>query len=435
MPEKQETEGALAGSVRMTRREVMRLGSLGLLGLGLPNLLTFEHTLATPVRPGGSFGSANKFLFVFLQGGPSHLDLWDPKPEAPVHIRGEFKAIKTRVPSILLTEVMPKLAQVIDRATLVRSCSYTPAGVFNHSAAIYEVLTGHQPDDCPATGRLGAPSPEDSPCAGAHFARLLPEVKGAIPFAVLPAPVRELRVVGKGADGGFYGSRFGPIILDSLSPAVGGSTTGEPAPLAARRALEIHRESSRLREAYGENAFGTSLLAARRLLESGSRVVQVNWPAPADGDPCVDSLDTHKGSFKALRDLHAPKLDAGLATLLEDMDARGLLAETVVLVMGEFGRGPKVGVSTSGNAVGFDGRDHWPYCFTALMAGGGIARGTVYGESDASGAYPLEKAVHPARLLATVYHAMGIKPDTVLTDGRGHPRALVRAEPIGELFG
>ena len=202
----------------------------------------------------------------------------------------------------------------------------------------------------------------------------------------------------------------------------------------ARSAFDLSKESNELRDKYGRHTFGQSLLLARRLIEAGTRVVQVNWPAVANGNPTVDAWDTHADNFGPLKNLHCPKLDSGLPTLIADLDARGLLQDTVVLAIGEFGRSPKMGVSTSGNQNSAKGRDHWPYCYTGLMAGGGIARGAVYGKSDKTGSSPAENPVHPVELLATVYHALGIDPHTMVNNHLGQPRELVQAEPVLKLF-
>ncbi len=163
--------------------------------------------------------------------------------------------------------------------------------------------------------------------------------------------------------------------------------------------------------------------------------MQVNWPAVANGDPNTDAFDTHANNFDPLKNLHCPKLDSGLSSLLEDLDSRGLLKDTIVLAIGEFGRSPRMGVSTSGNGNGAKGRDHWPYCYTSLMAGAGIKRGALYGKSDATGSSPADNPVHPIQLLATVYHAMGIDPHTMVNNHLGQPRELVQAEPVTALFG
>jgi uncharacterized protein (DUF1501 family) len=175
-------------------------------------------------------------------------------------------------------------------------------------------------------------------------------------------------------------------------------------------------------------------LLARRLIEAGTRFVQLNWPAVANGDPNTDAWDTHAANFGPLKNLHCPKLDSGLSSFLQDMDERGLLKETLVVAIGEFGRSPRMGVSTSGNGNAPDGRDHWPYCYTALVAGAGVARGALYGKSDATASSPAEKPVHPTQLLATIYHALGINPHTMVMNHLNQPRELVQAEPVLGLF-
>jgi len=202
----------------------------------------------------------------------------------------------------------------------------------------------------------------------------------------------------------------------------------------ARKAFDLNEEKKELREKYGMHTFGQSLLLARRLIEAGTRVVQVNWPAVANGNPTVDAWDTHASNFGPLKNLHCPKLDSALPTLIADLEQRGLLKDTIVLAIGEFGRSPKLGVSTSGNTNGPDGRDHWPYCYTGLIAGAGIGRGAVYGKSDKTASSPADNPVHPIELLATVYHAMGIDPGTMVNNALGQPRELVQAQPVMGLF-
>jgi uncharacterized protein (DUF1501 family) len=202
----------------------------------------------------------------------------------------------------------------------------------------------------------------------------------------------------------------------------------------ARNAFDLAQENDKTRDRYGRHTFGQGLLLARRLIEAGTRFVQVNWPAVANGNPTVDAFDTHAANFGPLRNLHCPKLDSGLSALLEDMDQRGLLKETMVIAIGEFGRSPRLGVSTSGNSNSPDGRDHWPYCYTSLVAGAGIRRGALYGKSDATASSPAENPVHPIQILATVYHALGIDPHTIVYNHLNQPRELVQAEPVTGLF-
>jgi uncharacterized protein (DUF1501 family) len=196
----------------------------------------------------------------------------------------------------------------------------------------------------------------------------------------------------------------------------------------ARNAFDLSRETPALRERYGKNTFGQSCLLARRLIEAGTRFVEVNWPKVANSDN--HSWDVHAGLSKRMKDQAAPMLDAGLSALLEDMDQRGLLAETLVVAVGEFGRSPQRGVSTSGNQNQDDGRDHWPYCYTGVIAGAGVKRGLVYGRSDKTGSAPLENPVHPRELLATVYHSVGIDPGTIVYNHLNQPRELVQGEAV-----
>jgi len=458
------------------------VGGAGLLGLSLSNILALEARgqSAPTGKKSAGFGSAKNFIFIFLQGGPSHIDIWDPKPDAPDNIRGQFKPIATKIPGVQVSEVMPNLAQVLDKATLVRSVSYTPAGLFNHTAAIYQMMTGYTPDKVSPSGQLEPPNRSDYPCIGAQVARIPPPEGPMLPFVMLPRPLQESGVIGKGGSAGFLGAAYDPYYMfqdpatkfstddlalrqgidqarmqrratllqkvDAQMPEIERAVSEYALDAYDKKALELvisgrarnafnlDEEKPELRDRYGRHTFGQSLLLARRLIEAGTRVVQVNWPAVANGNPLVDAWDTHAANFGPLRNLHCPKLDSALPALLADMDSRGLLKDTVVLAIGEFGRSPKMGVSTSGNTNGPDGRDHWPYCYTGLIAGGGIARGAVYGKSDKTASSPADNPVHPIELLATVYHAMGIDPGTMVNNALGQPRELVQAQPVVSLF-
>jgi uncharacterized protein (DUF1501 family) len=200
----------------------------------------------------------------------------------------------------------------------------------------------------------------------------------------------------------------------------------------ARDAFDLQHENDETRDLYGRNTFGQSCLLARRLIEAGTRVVEVIWPKVANSDN--HSWDVHKGLAKRMKDQSAPMLDAGLSGLLIDLDQRGLLEETLVIAVGEFGRSPQKGVSTSGNNNDAQGRDHWPYCYTACLAGAGIKRGFVYGKSDKTGSGPLEKPVHPKELLASIYHSFGIDPQTLVYNHLNQPRELVKAQAVNALF-
>src|SRR5579864_60363 len=199
----------------VSRRELLRVGGAGLLGLSLSNLLALEARgqSAPKGKQRAGFGSAKNFIFIFLQGGPSHLDIWDPKPDAPDNIRGQFKPISTKIPGVQVSEVMPNFAQVLDKLTLVRSVSYTPAGLFNHTAAIYQMMTGYTPDKVSPSGQLEPPNRSDYPCMGSEVARIKPPDGPMLPFVMLPRPLQESNVIGKGGTAGFLGAAYDPYYL------------------------------------------------------------------------------------------------------------------------------------------------------------------------------------------------------------------------------
>ena len=200
----------------------------------------------------------------------------------------------------------------------------------------------------------------------------------------------------------------------------------------ARKAFDLTQESEQMRDRYGRNTFGQSCLLARRLVEAGTRVVEVIWPKVANSD--LHSWDCHVDLTNRMKDRSGPMLDTGLAAFFADMDERGLLKETLVVAIGEFGRSPQKGISTSGNANSADGRDHWPYCYTSIIAGAGVKRGYVHGKSDKTGSSPTEDPVHPTELLATIYHAFGIDPETIVYNQLKQPRELVKAKAVTKLF-
>jgi len=466
-----------------SRRELIRAGGLSLLGVSLPQILEMEAKAASPAaartEPGAP-AKAKSVIMVFLQGGPSHIDIWDPKPDAPSNIRGEFKPIKTKVDGIQVSETMPMLAGAMDRVTLIRSMSYTPNGLFNHTAAMYQMMTGWAPDKVSPSGQLEPPSPRDFPHMGCHIGQMLPPSGPMLPFVEMPRPLQESNVIGKGGAAGFLGKAHDPYRLyqdpnkdvrledltmrpevssermkdrfellkgingsmKDLEKAVSSYALNEYYGKAydlvlsgkARDAFDLAKETDKVRDRYGRVTFGQSLLMARRLIEAGTRFVQVNWPSVANGNPEVDAWDTHAANFGPLKNLHCPKLDRGLSALFEDMDQRGLLKDTLVVVTGEFGRSPKLGVSTSGNVNSPDGRDHWPYCYTAIVAGGGTRRGYQYGASDAQASSPADKPLHPVDLVATIYHSLGINPRMEVLNDLKQPRALVEGTPVAGLF-
>jgi uncharacterized protein (DUF1501 family) len=466
----------------ITRRDLLRIGGSAVFGFSLANLFNWQEASAKQNTSGGpGFGKAKSVILVYLQGGPSHLDLWDPKDNVPDNVRSVFKAIDTKLPGVKVTEIMPKLAQVLDKTTLIRSMSYTPIGLFNHTAAIYQMLTGYTADKVSPSGQLEPPSPKDFPNIGSNIVRLKPPTVPMLPFVMMPRPLQESNVVGKAGTAGFLGRAYDPYYLyppgddmdmnkmerikvDDLklrtevpSPRLerranlreliaGGMPALEKATAKydldeyykkalglvisgrARNAFDLTKEKPETRERYGKNTFGQSLLLARRLIEAGTRFVEVNWPKVANADN--HSFDVHVGLTERMKKQAGPMLDGGLAALIADLDERGLLAETLVVAVGEFGRSPQRGVSTSGNDNNDDGRDHWPYCYTAVVAGAGVKRGMVYGKSDKTASAPVEKPVHPMELLATIYHSVGIDPATIVYNHLNQPRELVQAEPV-----
>jgi hypothetical protein len=466
----------------VTRRELLRIGGSAMLGIGLADLFGLQAAKGQTGGGGPGFGKAKSIILLYLQGGPSHIDLWDPKDNVPDNVRSPFKAIGTKTPGILVTEVLPKFAQVTDKVTLIRSMSYTPTGLFNHTAAIYQMVTGYTPDRVSPSGQLEPPSPKDFPNVGSNIVRIKPPEVPMLPFVMLPRPLQESNVIGKGGTAGFLGRAYDPyylyppgddadlgkmdkIKIDDLQlrPQVATTrltrrahlrdliTAGMPSldkavtkyelsknyekalglvlSGRARNAFELAKESPVTRDRYGRNTFGQSCLLARRLIEAGTRFVEVNWPRFANADDTY-TWDTHQNQTNFLKKECGPIFDGAISALLSDLEERGLLAETVVVAVGEFGRSPRRGVSTSGNQNKDDGRDHWPYCYTACIAGAGVKRGFVYGRSDRTASAPAESPVHPTDLLATIYHSIGIDPGTLVYNHLNQPRELVKGDVL-----
>lgn len=430
-----------------TRRDFLTVGSLGPLGFALPQLLAAE---STPDREG--FGRAKSCIVLFLFGAPAHQDLWDLKPDAPAEVRGEFKPIATRTPGILVGEHLPHTAKITDRLALIRSVSHPDN---THTVAMHAMLTGHRhirPGSNPQN------EPTDFPTFGAVMQRLRPN-RGALPAGVsLNAPANQVSAANHifpGFFAGFLGRGFDPLFVaqDPSRPefrpfpvAEGadadrlirrrellegvdrgrGSMTDTVRALdlvtspAARRAFDISEESVRLRDRYGWSPFGQGCLLARRLVESGVRLVTVNWARD-------DAFwDTHADNFKLLKNSLLPPFDRGFSTLIEDLHQRGTLDETLVVCLGEFGRTPSINRAA--------GRDHWAACNTVVLAGAGIRGGTVYGASDKRAAYPVTAPVTPADLAATIYHALGVDVRTTVSDQLGRPLALSDGTALKSLF-
>ena len=478
-------------SLGVTRRDLLRVGGSAFMGLTLGQMLQLKAQAANSGAPaplGGSgpgWNKAKSVILVYLQGGPSHLDLWDPKENVPDNVRSVFKKIPSKVPGMEVTELLPKIAGITDKFTFIRSMSYTPVGLFNHTAAIYQIHTGYTADKVSPSGQLEPPTPKDFPNFGSNIVRLKPPEVPMLPFVMLPRPLQESNVVNKSGTAGFLGRAYDPYYLFppgddmdmakmdrvrvddlTLRPEVSESRLDRRARLRdlineglpaidkavakydldkyydsalslimsgrAREAFSLNKEDDAMRDRYGRNTFGQSCLLARRLVEAGTRVVEVIWPKVANSDN--HSWDVHTGLSARMKNQSAPMLDSGLSALISDLDERGLLDETLVVALGEFGRSPQRGVSTSGNGNSDDGRDHWPYCYTAVVAGAGVKRGFVLGKSDATGSAPLESPTHPIELLATIYHAVGINPQTIVHNHLNQPRELVKAEPVSKIF-
>ena len=439
------------GPEAISRRRILQVGGIGMWGLGLPALLRADETR-------GPTPSADACILVFLNGGPSQLDMWDMKPKAPEAIRGEFKPIATTVPGLHYCEHLPRFARVAHLGTTVRSAHH---GVNNsHAAAVYCGLTGHD------RGELGGGSkPTDNPAIGSVVGMLRPPRRAAVPYVSLPYWTAE------GAGGppqpGFTGGWLGrsrdplwvlrdpnaagfgmpelslPTGVDRARSLLRKRLGGEMAPIgksadqrlrdmdtfqsrafdllaapATRAAFELGREDPRARDRYGRNIYGQSLLLARRLIEAGTRVACLSWAPDANA-----TWDTHGQNFPKLRDTLLPQLDAAVPSLLEDLDARGMLGRTLVVVMGEFGRSPRMNTMA--------GREHWNYGYSLFLAGGGIRAGHVHGASDKIAAYPSLDPVTPAEIVATIYHCLGISPAHELHDPLGRPMAVVpNGQPI-----
>ncbi|MER3417125.1 MAG: DUF1501 domain-containing protein [Gemmataceae bacterium] len=446
-----------------TRRALLRVGGLGLLGLA--GWLRLQAT-ASANRP-----RVRSVILLQHYGAPSHIDLWDPKPDAPVEIRGEFSTLATSLPGYRVTEIMPHIARICHRLTIVRSMHHR---VTNHNPATYQALTGYTPERDQVQV---AASSSDWPALGAVLARFRAhgQIGPTAPFVQLPHVAFDQVYKCPGQGGGWLGKKYDPLILvgDPSRPDYRADELYLPADLpverledrrtllqtvearlrrmehiglghddayyqrafailaapATRRALDLSAEPPAVRDRYGRNKVGQSYLLARRLVEAGVHFVTCfNGSNPADG------WDTHANNFAELKHRLMPADDLAFSALIEDLHVRGLLDSTLVIWAGEFGRKPHV-AQPGPTFVGKAGRDHWPYCYSIVLAGGGVRQGMLYGASDRFGAYPQEKPVTPADLAATVYWALGIDPHAVLTDQAGRPLTLTSGTPIQEWFG
>jgi hypothetical protein len=447
-----------------SRRSLVKAGSAGILGLNLPALLRAGENASRSA-------CAKHLIFLHQFGGPSHLDTFDMKPDAPSGIRGEFKPIATHQPGLTLSEHLPRFSTVIDQFAQVRSVNHR---MRNHNSAAYYSLTGHAPplDDI----RL-RDTQELYPAYGSTVARFRPSSDPTVPsFVSFPHVLRDGSVT-PGQHASFLGKAFDPFFvaqdpnragfrlpelslpaglplerlddrrrlqqlideqteLSSRSEIAHGidafydrALTMLSAP-KVRRAFDLSEEPDRLRDAYGRTTYGQSCLLARRLIEAGARFVSVYFSSSIGG--AKGGWDTHGDNFNQLKKRLLPITDLAVPTLVQDLKSRGLFEETLIVWMGEFGRSPKV---QNTKQFGPDGRDHWPMCYTVLFAGGGIVPGAIHGASDKIGGYPASDPVSPDDIAATMFWALGIDPETIVYDTLNRPLPIAAGKPITRLFG
>jgi uncharacterized protein (DUF1501 family) len=445
-----------------SRRDLLRAGALGGFGLSLPGLFRLQEIQAAPAGK----STADACILIFLWGAPSQFETFDPKPEAPAGIRGEFGVIRTNVPGTIVSEHIPLLAQRAHRYAVVRTCTQSST---HHQSAGYEALTGHPPtrDAVALTA-----TPSDHPNLGSVVARLSPGRADLPRFVTLPQLIADVGNLTPGQSAGFLGRRYDPFAItkdpnapgfhiDELAPypEVSGARLDERRTLlgvvdqqvrslehsaasqtldayhdrafrlltsqAVQRAFDLDREPSALRDRYGRNSYGQSCLLARRLVEAGVKLVTV-FSAQGGKTP-QDAWDTHTDNFRRHKDELLPPMDQGTSALLDDLEQRGLADRTLLLWMGEFGRTPKINTKA--------GRDHWANCYTVVLAGGGVRPGQLYGQSDRKGAFPIRGRVFtPADICATVYHSLGIDHHTEIIDAQERPMRITTGEPMSELF-
>jgi hypothetical protein len=450
----------------LTRRDVLQAGGLGFLGLSLPELLRGQAVAGSS----NSSRRARSCILLFLMGGPPQHSTWDPKPDAPEQIRGQFKPIATSVPGVQVSELLPRLARLADKLAILRAVSTDDNA---HSSSGYYMMTGypHQPTNFE---NANPGPPNNWPTVGAYVQSLRRSAGMGLPAAVrLPHrifntdgsvwPGQDAGLLGRATDPwllrcepaspeyripefslavdvpvarledrhellGRINNRFAAVERSSL-PGQFDAQTQQAFDLLrsdrSRRAFDLGREPETVRERYGRSQFGQSVLLARRLIEAGVSLVQVNWfrgPNEPSDNPCWDS---HTKETQRLKTVLVPPADQAFAALLEDLSSRGMLDDTLVVCLAEFGRSPKMN--------GGGGRDHWGHVFSVALAGGGIRGGQVYGASDKVGGHPKEGRVLPPDLLATIFHCLGYRPDTEVHDTLGRPLPLSRGQVIRQI--
>jgi len=460
-----------------TRREVLRLGAFGSLGAWCGGGKLLAGGAAAVATPG--FGKARSVLFVFCAGGQSQFETWDPKPDAPAVVRGDYGTTSTAVPGTFVCEKLPQIAKIVDRLTIVRSMSHDD---LDHGTANYLTLTGKR-------HRLKSsnpkPAPNDEPTLGAvlRAARRF----GRFPYEAvhLNAPLLSPREPSVGQNAGFLGTAFEPLLVgnaaestlplpdlaahadlpplrmrerQSLKEALDGYTAElarDPNVIDAnhryaaalelldrpqtRDAFELHREPDALRDRYGRNQSGQALLLARRLVEAGVPLITAFYSPSNRGQDAeperTDAYgwDTHNDLYESLGKHLLPRFDQAFSALIEDLDARGLLDSTLVICAGEFGRAPLIAYEPT-LAGKTPGRKHWANCYSIAMAGAGVARGKILGGSDRLGAAPLGERYGPWDLAATIFSSLGIDPAGHYIDPLGRPIPLTAGRPIAGLY-
>ena len=456
----------------LSRREWLRVGGLELGGLSLSALLAASARTSSAAGSGSglAFGKAKSVIVIFLGGGPPQHETWDPKPEAPAEIRGGFGTIATRTPGLSVGELMPLTAGLTDRIAVLRAM-FTNDNA--HSSSGYQMMTG-VPHIPPNAESALSKAPNLAPHWGAVAKYLERHDRRAFPRAMtIPNHIANTgEFVWPGQVGGVLGARFDPWLLTcdpsqakftvpdlslpgelsslrferrlslldqvnrhldglSASPAVAGFNRQTQQALdllggvQARQAFDLTQESDATRDRYGRSRWAQSVLLARRLVEAGVSLVQINW-CRVDGEPNGGSWDTHDKHNDLLQRYLMPWMDRAYSALLTDLSERGLLDETLVVWVGEFGHTPKFNVRA--------GRDHWGQCFSIALAGGGVRGGVVHGQSDGHAAYPVAGRVEPRDLLATMFHCLGHSPDTELRSAEGSPQPLSRGRVIEEIL-
>ncbi|GAC1340603.1 MAG: DUF1501 domain-containing protein [Isosphaeraceae bacterium] len=446
----------------LTRRECLRAGGLGWWGVSLADLLKLQ------AQAGNAETKKRSLIIAFCPGAPSHIDSWDPKPEAPAQIRGEFKTIATKTPGVRVTEHLPMLAALSDKYTLIRSMTH---GEREHEPGTHTMLCGlHRAPS--QSGRANRSA--DRPNIGSIMTYVRPSPADVPTAIVLPTKLTFQGNFFPGQNAGFLGAQYDPWHLDgdpnapSFRPPDLELPTGlslgrldsrrdlladleiqrrdldQTASVArldgfrqkaasllssrkTRDAFDLNREDPKLRDRYGRHMMGQGLLLARRLVEAGVGFVQVNLGV-------MNHWDTHSDNFTRLKNELLPPYDRGVSALIEDLDRRGIADEVILIVTGEFGRTPKVGQQTTvANATG-NGRDHWGGVFTTLVYGGGLKGGQVLGSSDRIGAYPASNSYTPADLAATVFRQLGVQPRQEIHDVFGRPFILNEGTVIDALL-